>query len=86
MEKLIGELYSWNNFFDTVQLRGNEKRKAALELHKTVNNLIKELTDQRNNDIEEFTKHSFIIVGLVERIILDKIDSKIALADLDKLV
>lgn len=75
MEKLIGELYSWNKFFNTVQLRSNEKRKAARELRKTVNKIMSGLLEQRDKDIEEFTKYSMTILCLVERIILDRLDS-----------
>jgi hypothetical protein len=76
MEKLIGELYSWNNFFNTVQLRSNEKRKATREVRKTVDKLMSELLDKRDKDIEEFTKYSMTILCLVERIILERLDSK----------
>lgn len=75
MEKLINELYDYSQSFDFMPPRGEGAQLAAgAEVHELCKKVAKRLSKQLSKNPEEFISSTSLLLELVERMLLDKID------------
>jgi ABC-type branched-subunit amino acid transport system ATPase component len=76
MEKLINELYDYSQSFDYMPPRGDGAQlEAACEVHRLCTKITKRLAKQLSKNPDEFISSTALLLALVERMLLDKIDS-----------
>ena len=75
MEKLINELYQYSQSFDFMPPRGEGATlSAGIEVHKLCTKIAKRLSKQLTKNPDEFIAATALLLEVVERMLLDKID------------